>query len=49
MGLKQLNQLILLLAQEISGDDLDKRIKEAGIGGSVSNRADIMARIKAKK
>jgi phage shock protein A len=37
------------LAQEISGDDLDKRIKEAGIGGSMSNTADIMARIKAKK
>lgn len=37
------------LAVEESGDDLDRRMKEAGIGGSSSKTDDIMARLRAKK
>lgn len=37
------------LAAETNGDDLDRRMKEAGIGGSSSKTEDIMARLKAKK
>ena len=37
------------LAQEASGDDLDKRMQEAGIGGRGSKADDVMARIKARK
>ena len=37
------------LAQETSGDDLDKRMKEAGIGARGPKADDIMARIKARK
>ena len=37
------------LVKEASGDDLDKRMKEAGIGGSGLKADDIMARIKARK
>jgi len=37
------------LAVEESGDDLDLRMKEAGIGGNASKTDDIMARLKAKK
>ena len=37
------------LANETSGDDLDRRMKEAGIGASTSKTDDIMARLKAKK
>ena len=37
------------LAVEESGDDLDLRMKEAGIGGNSSKTDDIMARLKAKK
>lgn len=37
------------LASESSGDDLDRRMKEAGIGGSASKTDDIMSRLKAKK
>ncbi|MEH6497724.1 MAG: PspA/IM30 family protein [Pseudomonas marincola] len=37
------------LATEESGSDLDRRMKEAGIGGQSSKTNDIMARIKAKK
>jgi len=37
------------LASESSGDDLDRRMKEAGIGGSASKADDIMSRLKAKK
>ncbi|MBL4907477.1 MAG: PspA/IM30 family protein [Sneathiella sp.] len=37
------------LASVESGDDLDRRMKEAGIGGQSSKTSDIMARIKAKK
>lgn len=37
------------LAEEESGDDLDRRMKAAGIGESSSKKNDIMARIKAKQ
>jgi len=36
------------LAAEETGDDLDRRMQEAGIGGKSSKANDIMARIKAK-
>jgi phage shock protein A len=36
------------LASEESGDDLDRRMKEAGIGGSSSKTDDIMARLKSQ-
>lgn len=37
------------LSKEASGDDLDKRMKEAGIGGNATKTSDIMDRIRAKK
>ncbi len=37
------------LVSETSGDDLDRRMKEAGVGGNASKTDDIMARLKAKK
>ncbi|MDE0814819.1 MAG: PspA/IM30 family protein [Alphaproteobacteria bacterium] len=36
------------LASEESGGDLDRRMKEAGIGGSSSKTDDIMARLKSQ-
>ncbi len=37
------------LANEVSGDDLDRRMRNAGIGEDVAKTDDILARIKAKK
>ncbi|MCG8491965.1 MAG: PspA/IM30 family protein [Sneathiellales bacterium] len=37
------------LAEEENGDDLDRRMKAAGIGEHTSKKEDILARIKAKK
>ncbi|MBL4615218.1 MAG: PspA/IM30 family protein [Magnetovibrio sp.] len=37
------------LAEEVSGDDLDRRMKESGIGAGTAKTDDIMARLKAKK
>jgi phage shock protein A len=36
------------LVSEASGDDLDRRMKEAGVGGSTSKTDDILSRLKAK-
>ncbi len=36
------------LVSEASGDDLDRRMKEAGVGGATSKTDDILARLKAK-
>ncbi|MBL4741230.1 MAG: PspA/IM30 family protein [Sneathiella sp.] len=37
------------LANAETGDDLDRRMKEAGIGDQSSKKSDILARIKAGK
>ena len=36
------------LVSEASGDDLDRRMKEAGVGGTTSKTDDILVRLKAK-
>jgi phage shock protein A len=36
------------LVSEASGDDLDRRMKEAGVGGATSKTDGILARLKAK-
>ena len=36
------------LVSEASGDDLDRRMKEAGVGGNTSRTNDILTRLKAR-